>query len=227
MMSRFAFLLALGATFLQGAATCPGHGNADTMLVSASWLATHLKDPGLVVIGVGPKAEFDKGHIPGSVSLELNEVGAKNSKLSLELPTMPELAETFGGLGVTNTSRVILYLIGSSVQSVTRVFWTLDAMGLGKNAALLDGGLAAWKGATTTEATTVTKGTLEPCPQTDVLADMEFVGSNMRHPGVDIVDARTAPFYTGQQVPVRQRAGHITGAINIPYDSLIDETGQF
>lgn len=210
------------------AATCPGHGNRDTMLVSQSWLAAHLNDPNLVILAVGPKAEFDKGHIAGSVSLELAAISAKGVPLTLELPPIPELAETFAALGVSNDSRVVLYSVANSVQSATRVFLTLDAMGLGKNAALLDGGPAAWIAgghALTTEMKPVKRGTVEPCAQSDIIVDAQYVNQNRGRAGVGIVDARLPGFYTGEQIPNGQRAGHVPGAVNIPFSSVFDEKG--
>ncbi len=224
MIKRLAILLTT-ASLAFGAATCPGHGTADSMLVSAAWLSTHLKDPGLVVIGVGPKAEFDKGHIAGSVSLELAAISAKGVPLTLEFPPMAELADTFAALGVTNTSRIVLYSVANSVQSATRVFLTLDAMGLGRNTALLDGGFTAWTGPVTTEVAAVKRGTVEPCPQTDIVVDAAYVSANLRHAGVDIIDARLPGFYTGEQIPNNQRAGHVPGAANIPFSSMFDGKG--
>ncbi len=226
MMTRSSLLLSIWPALAAGA--CPGHGDAGTMLVSVENLAAHLKEPGVVVIGVGPRAEFDKGHIPGSVSLELAAISAKGVPLTLELPAMAELAETFGALGIWNTSRVVLYSVANSVQSATRVFLTLDAMGLGRNAALLDGGFAAWTAAghpVTTEVSAVQKGKVEPCAQNDIIVDAAWVSANLRHPGVDIVDARLPAFYTGEQIPNNQRAGHIPGAANIPFSSMFDDKG--
>lgn len=187
------FVVFLTGTVLQAAWNCPGQGSPGSMLVSGGWLVEHAKDPGLVVIGVRPKAEFDKGHIAGSVSLELAGISAKGG-LTLELPPMAELAEIFAALGVSNSTRVVLYSVINSAQSATRVFLTLDAMGLGKNTALLDGGLA-------------------------------YVSGNLRRAGVDIVDARLPAFYTGEQIPNNQRAGHVPGALNLPFSSMFDGKG--
>ena len=39
---------------------------ANPLLVSTSWLADHLRDPGLAIIHVGTDASFAQGHIPGA-----------------------------------------------------------------------------------------------------------------------------------------------------------------
>src|SRR5689334_20325700 len=56
------------------APTCGGHGNKDTMLVSAAWLSAHLKDPNLVVLSIGSKDEYAKEHIPGTQMISLQDV---------------------------------------------------------------------------------------------------------------------------------------------------------
>src|ERR1700689_5235567 len=38
----------------------------DTLVVSATWLAQHLKDPDLVLLHVGGKDGFAAAHIPGA-----------------------------------------------------------------------------------------------------------------------------------------------------------------
>jgi 3-mercaptopyruvate sulfurtransferase SseA len=65
----------LSAVFLSSvpaiaiAATCGGHGDRGTMLVTPAWLAAHLTDPNLVVLAMGDPKEYAAAHIPGSVRL--------------------------------------------------------------------------------------------------------------------------------------------------------------
>ncbi len=203
------------------------------MLVSAEWLAGHLKDPNLVVLALGQKADYDAGHIPGSLYVPTEEIRTNpgpGHPLSVELPPINDLAGTFGRLGVTNSSRVVLYW--SSLNSAiltTRAFLTLDALGLGRNVALLDGGLPLWKDEQrplTTDVRAVKAAKLQPCPQNDIIADVDFVRANLRHPGVAIVDARTSQYYTGESIPNGKRAGHIPGAATLPFNSLLDDHGK-
>jgi thiosulfate/3-mercaptopyruvate sulfurtransferase len=224
-----ALLVFVLAASLNAAVTCPGgHGDRSTMLVSTAWLADHLNDADLVLISVGPKADYEKQHIAGARNLELNDISAKNVSLTLEMPPMAELRDIFRKLGVSNNSRIILYSIAPTPQSTTRVYLTLDAMGLAKNTSLLDGGLANWiaeKHPLTTEVREVKAGTVEPCEQTDVVTDVSFVSTNLRKPGVDIIDARTPNFYNGSS-PSGSRPGHIPGAANLPFDTMIDASGK-
>ena len=140
------FALFLLGTVVAAAATCGGHGTQESLIVSTGWLADHMKDANLVVLAVGDKSDYDAEHIAGSQFIEYRSVGVKGGTgLTLELPPMDQLAEVFSKLGVGNDSRVVVYRLKDWLTPAARVILTLDAMGLGKNAAMLDGSLATWK----------------------------------------------------------------------------------
>ncbi len=149
-MAVFACLLGIAvlgiSPAIAGAAPCGAHGDKNTMLVSTAWLADHLNDPNVVVIVVWNKADFDKGHIPGSVFMDFmdSHLMTGPTGLTMELPAMSQLAETFGKLGVTNDSHIILYQAGTGFAGTARVYLTLDAMGLGAQTSVLDGGFSQW-----------------------------------------------------------------------------------
>jgi thiosulfate/3-mercaptopyruvate sulfurtransferase len=203
------------------------------MLVTTQWLAGHLNDPNLVVIGIGQKTEFDQAHIPGSQFLDFGAIvlrATPERPNSNELPPMADLAAAFANLGVSNDSRIVLYMTKDFIAPTTRVYLTLDAMGLGPRASLLDGGFPVWQKEgrpVTTEVKPPKQGKLQPCAQNDVIADLNYVKSNLRKPGVGIVDARTPNFYSGETPGRNMRPGHIPGASSIPYLTLIDESGKF
>jgi thiosulfate/3-mercaptopyruvate sulfurtransferase len=213
------------------AATCGGHGTRQSLFVSTKWLADHLRDANLVVLAVGTKADYDAGHIAGSQFVEYASVGVKGeSGLILELPPMDRLAEVFSKLGVSHDSRVVVYRLKDWVTQTARVVMTLDAMGLGPNAAMLDGSLATWKEegrATSTDAPAVNPGTLTLCPPSDVIADLGFVKANLHQAGVRILDARDPKIYSGETARAPFPPGHIQGAGNVYFNGLLDDqTGK-
>jgi thiosulfate/3-mercaptopyruvate sulfurtransferase len=223
-----------------GAVGCGGHGDKSTMLVNTSWLADHLKDPNLVVIGVGQQKEYDAGHIPGSLFMQFSDLSMKKGPtgLSLELLPMAELVELFGKMGVTNDSRIILYETKDWFSPTSRVYLTLDAMGLGARTSLLDGGFPIWQKEgrqVSTEVPVVKPGKLELCAQNDVIVDLDYIRGNLHHPGVDLLDVRDstpdAPFYSGDKTApsheqVIQRTGHIPGARSLPFELLLNDDGH-
>lgn len=232
-IAMISMTLMLAGTGWAADPACGGHGNRSTMLVAPEWLAGRLKDPELVVFAVGQKGEFEQGHIPGAQFLDLNSISLRATPErpnSLELPPMTELAATFGQLGVSNSSRIVLYMTKDFVAGLTRVYWTLDAMGLGPRTSVLDGGWAAWQragGAQTAAVAPPKPGKLTPCAQQDVLADLDAVKSGLGHPGVALVDARTPNFYSGEMPGRNMRPGHIPGAASIPFNTLLDEQTRF
>jgi thiosulfate/3-mercaptopyruvate sulfurtransferase len=214
------------------APACGGHGTQSSMLVSTAWLAGHLQDPNLVILSIGQKAEYVQGHIPGALYLEYADTRLTKSaaNLTFELPPVANLVEVFGHLGVTNDSHIILYFSKDMVSPTTRVFMTLDALGLGSQTSILDGGFPVWESEgrpVSTEARLVIRGKLEPCPQNDVIAGIDYVRANLHHPGVAIVDARDLEYYTGASHADGKRAGHIPGARGLTYSTLLDENGKF
>ena len=214
------------------APACGGHGDRNSLLVSTAWLAGHLTDPNLVVLAVGKKSEYDSAHIPGSHFVEYMDTHLMEgpSGLSLELPPMADLVQVFTKVGVSNSSRIILYMTNDWVSPTARIFVTLDAMGLGAHIPILDGGFPVWKREgrpASTEVSIAKRGHIEPCPQRDVIADLNYMRSNLHHAGVDILDARQPDYYTGAKTPEGQRQGHIPGASSLAFEKLVDENGKF
>lgn len=226
-----ALILAAFATSAP-AATCGGHGDRSSMVVSTAWLAGHLKDPNLVILAIGDKADYTAAHIPGSLYLSYEEVHTmpkSRDELSTELPPIAALAAAFERLGITNDSRIVLYWTKDWTSPTARAWLTFDAVGLGAHTAILDGGQLTWqaeKRAVTTEVPTPRPGKLEPCAQSDVIANLDYVKSNLRHAGVSIIDARDPEYYSGAK-PSNQHTGHIPGASNITYSTLVDDKGKF
>ena len=215
-------------------AACGAHGTHDTMLVSTSWLAEHINDPNLVVFSVGEKSDYDEGHIPGARWLDYMQTHAMSATsggqtLTLELEPPQDLAETLGKLGVSNDSFIVLYQSKDWVSPTARIYMTLDAMGLGARAAILDGGYPVWKGenrAVSTEIPSVTPKTVHLCPVGDVIAKLPDVTAALHHPGIAIVDARAPEYYSGAEQGMGKAKGHIPGAGNVPYTSLFDAQGK-
>jgi thiosulfate/3-mercaptopyruvate sulfurtransferase len=214
------------------AADCGGHGTRETTFVTTQWLADHLKDKNLVVLAIGAdQKQFEEAHIPGSVFFEYRDSHEKSAAgLSTELPPMDVLAKNFSKYGVGNDSRVILYWLKDWWSPTGRVYLTLDAMGLGPQTSVLNGGMPAWqteKRALATGAVSASApGKLTPCAQNDVIARLDYVKSSLNSPGVRIVDARDPKVYSGENERAGISAGHLEGAANVYYNDLLDDAGK-
>lgn len=202
-----------------------------SMIVSTAWLAQHLKDDSLVLLQVGEQDEYTAGHIPGAQFIQLADISTPRGQgLALELPPVDQLKTTFEKLGVSDKSRIVVYFGKDWVSPTTRVFFTLDYLGLGDRASILDGGLPAWHAEgrpVTTEVKTPALGKLAPHPNSKLVVDAGWVNANLNKPGVMILDARNAKFYTGEDPGRMPRGGHIPGAKNIPFDSVVEDSNKF
>jgi thiosulfate/3-mercaptopyruvate sulfurtransferase len=203
----------------------------DSLLVSTDWLAKHLSDKTLVLLQVGEETEYKTAHIPGAQFIKLADISTPRGQgLALELPETAQLQSTFEKLGVSDKSRIVVYFSKDWVTPTARVFFTLDYLGLGDRTSILDGGLPAWtaeKRAVTSESTRPKSGKLAPRPNKQLVVDASWVSANLNKPGVMIVDARAAKFYTGADAGRMPRGGHIPGAKNISFDSVVEETNKF
>lgn len=204
----------------------------ESFIVSTSWLDEHLHDSSLVLIQVGAKEDYEAGHIPGARFLSLRDISTpeSDSALTLELPPTDQLVSAFIRLGVSDGSRIVLCFSGERITPAGRTFFTLDSLGLGPRASILDGGLEAWRKEgrpLTKDVPSVTPGSFTPHPRSGAVVDAAWVHAHLNQPGMDILDARTPEFYSGKDSGGHPRAGHIPGASNIPFTSLVDDSNHF
>ena len=207
------------------AAQLPGP-TPDTLgvLVSVDWLAEHLPDSSIVLLHVGmPTARASGEFIPGARFLNYQEIVQVRDSLIVEMPPIDELIEPFDVAGVSDGTLVILY--GSPAHLPARAYVTLDYLGHGARAAVLDGGLEAWKAAEhPVEAIPAQgpRGLLTPLVRDDVLVSAEWIEERLYDPAVALIDSRPVGEYTGN-VPTRigGRAGHIPGAGNLYWEDLL------
>src|ERR1043165_1569827 len=93
------------------------------------------------------------------------------------------------------------------------------------------GGMPAWiaeKRPVTTQIGSPQTGSFTPRPNPKLVVDATWVSANMNKPGVAILDARDAKFYTGESSGNMPRAGHIPSAKSIPFGSVVeDATNKF
>lgn len=131
--------------------------------------------------------------------------------------------------GVADNSRVVVYAAGPVLAS-TRVWFTLDLVGLAAGASILDGGLAAWKAAgqsvSTDAPAAAVPGNLNASIHAERLATVEWIREHLTDPGTVILDARLPQFYLGTDPGTMPRAGRIPGARNVPYTGLFDKDGK-
>ena len=195
------------------------------MIVSTVWLVAHLNDPKVVILHVArARAHYDEGHIPGARFAGWDEITATRDGVPNELAPVADLQKLFARLGVGDDARIVLYG-DSSGLSAARAYFTLDYLGHGERAALLDGGLEKWRAERRAVSTDLVEPKMAPfTPRVrasaivdhDVVRDLSWTATKLASPSVVLIDARPVEEYEGTKpgegVP---RGGHIPGAANV------------
>jgi thiosulfate/3-mercaptopyruvate sulfurtransferase len=208
-------------------------------LVSTDWLAHQMGASDLRVVdasyhlaeaGRGAAAEYEAGHIPGAVFMNLAELVDPAAPIDNTLPSAEKFASRMQALGLGDGSRIVLY-DDSAIKTSARAWYMLKLFGA-THVAVLDGGLAKWKAEDRALATG--RETLRPRHFTTWsnprrLRSKADVLANLTDGAEQLVDARGAPRFTGAEAETRPgvAAGHIPGARNVPYKALFDPDGTF
>ena len=191
------------------------------MLVSTKWLSDHLPDQNLVLVQIGPKeSEYLEGHIPNARFLPIEKISDERDGLKHELLPVNQLIANLEAIGISDNSRVVIY--ASNYPTVaTRLYWTLDYLGLAKNASLLDGGIAQWKAEkrplALDNSVAPAQGTIRVHLHPQVVAKLSEVKAAAATKNASLIDSRPEKRYS---------EGHIPGAISlywqqtVPPDSL-------
>ena len=191
------------------------------MLVTTDWLAKHLTDKNVFVLHVARERKpFDDGHIPGARFVALNDLLMTREGVANELPPVEHLQRLFETLGIGDDGRIVIYGENNGLAAA-RAFFTLDYLGHGNRAALLDGGVEKWKAEKRelqTQAGTPVAAKFTPrlrpgvLVKLDAMRDLSWVAANVSGANVAIIDARPEEQYLGTP---NQRSGHIPGAANL------------
>ncbi|MCD2512166.1 sulfurtransferase [Comamonas endophytica] len=218
---------ALGNTASGGAATGP--------LVTTEWLAQNLNrgDIRVIEVSVNPGL-YERAHIPGAVNLSWHN--DLNDKLRRDIVGKQEFEKLLSRAGVKDDTTVVLYGDTNNWFAAWGA-WVFDIYGV-KNVKLLDGGRKKWEAesrplnnrAAEYAATNYRVGKVNldlRARLSDALAVAE--GKSQ----AKLIDIRSGDEYQGKifapaGVPeLAIRAGHIPGAVNVPWGQAVQEDGTF
>ena len=197
--------------------------------VSTQWLADHSKDSDLVVVQTSfNRGEYNAEHLPGARFLWFNWLAPSTPDLSTEMPALNDAQKVLEDLGISNNSKIVIVFGRNLVSTTTRMLLAFSYLGFGDRVAILDGGLETWKAEgrpVSKETPAVTPPSLTITPHPEVITNADWVKDHLASPHVKIIDARTRDFYEGKGGGV-SRTGHIKGAKNIPFTSIMDSTNR-
>src|SRR5690606_16712577 len=146
------------------------------------------------------------------------------------LPTIEKFATTLSQLGITPESHVIIYDDKQGANAAARFWWMLTAIGHKKVQVLNGGFQAALQIGFTTDDAIVTPIEVATYPVSNwqlPQATIKEVEAKASTKDSIIIDVREPQRYQGITEPIDLVAGHIPGAINLPYTTNLDDDGQF
>jgi thiosulfate/3-mercaptopyruvate sulfurtransferase len=162
------------------------------------------------------------GHIPGASFLDVDTDLADLSVPDAgrhPLPSADRFAAAAGSAGIGPGVLVVAYdarTRDGTTGGAARLWWLLRHFGH-DDVAVLDGGIASWRGRLSSGEEEVEPLVFEPRPRADDTIEAEELKARLGDAALVVVDARAPERYRGEVEPIDPVAGHIPGAINVPY----------
>ncbi len=208
-------------------------------LVDCHTLALHLHDPDWVAVDCrfilsrpdAGREAYDHGHIPGARYAHLNDdlsapVTATSGRHPL--PDPQQLAAKLGAWGIGPGKQVVAY-DDSFGAMAARLWWLLRWLGH-DTVALLDGGLPRWQREghpLTKDRPAVRPAVFVPRLHDEMVVDTGFVARAVRDEHWLVMDARSEERFNGEVELLDPVAGHIPGAVNLPFEDNLHVSGRF
>lgn len=211
-----------------------------TTLISTEELSAHLEDPDWAIIdcrfsladtALG-RREYEQRHIAGAVYAHLDEdlsgpiIPGQTGRHPL--PEIDAFAQTLSKWGIDEQAQVVAYdSLGGAIAA--RLWWMLRWLGH-EAVAVLDGGWPRWKkegrpaagGVETRKPRRFT-----PHPRPELLVNAGQVQELRANPAYRLFDARSADRYRGENETLDPVAGHIPGALSLPFGDNLAQDGAF
>lgn len=209
--------------------------SASDFLVSTDWLEENLKNEKVRVVEVSVNpGVYERGHIPGAVNFAWHT--------DLVDPVRRDIAskEDFQALlrksGINDDTTVVLYGDTNNWFSAWGA-WVYDIYGV-ENVKLLDGGRKKWEAENRPLSTQVAvhkPGNITIKDANPALRARlgDVVAAAEKKADVALVDIRSADEYSGKVIApagvqeLAIRAGHVPGAVNVPWGAAVAEDGTF
>ncbi len=207
-------------------------------LVTARELAAWLADPDWLAVDCrfelsDPEAglrAWQAGHIPGAIHADLErDLSAPVTPETGRhpLPTIKAIEATLSCWGVNGSTQLVAYDAGNSSYAA-RLWWLLRYLGHDA-VAVLDGGYGAWlaEGHPVSDAGVSRRPRkFVARPRPEMVCDAGDVTEAIAR-GDPVVDVRGAERFAGTVEPLDSVAGHVPGAVNLPFLLNLDERSCF
>ena len=198
-----------------------------------------IKDSSEVVLidaraGINANENYQKEHLKGARFVDLNKDLATVENPAYggrhPLPSLEKFSKVLAKLGISPKSHVIIYDDKNGSNAAARFWWMLRAIEHEK-VQVLNGGLQA---AIKTGYPTSSKiENFEPVENYSIpewklgIADINEVEKARNNDESIVIDVRDKNRFDGLTEPLDLIAGHIPGAINVPFSENLDEDGFY
>lgn len=211
-----------------------------TRLISTEQLAQHLLDPDWRLFDcrfrlTSPetgRTAYQQNHIEGAHYVHLEHDLSSPITPSTGRHPLPDVrlfTTRLANWGVTKQTQVVVY-DDSFGSMAARMWWLMHWLGL-PAVAVLDGGLAAWnrdKRPLTDSLTPVKSSHINGLtPLDEMWLDHKVVAESLEDNKKILIDARAEARFLGLAEPIDDKAGHIPGAVNIPYEDNLALDGRY
>jgi thiosulfate/3-mercaptopyruvate sulfurtransferase len=203
----------------------PGERQSSS-LVSFDELQNRLDDSHLRLVDARPRPEYDKGHIPGAVWVDVKAV----EKMAARPGGLTDRAgweSWIEPLGIGPDSRVLVYDAHRQLDAA-RLWWLLRYFGV-EQVGLIDGGFPLWQKQGRPVSAEIPKVEPRAFPirfRAGWLATRGDVLKALKEGKARVIDARSEAEHTGT-VKRSKRGGHVPTACHLEWAQLVDAEGRF
>jgi len=197
-------------------------------LVTTDWLAANYQQDGVRVIDLRPQPEYNAGHVPGALRLDVENLRGSIAGVGSMLLPVRIIGEHLSLMGI-RPSDVVVLASGDRVHDATLVGMALGRVGH-QRYAVLEGGFGKWiaEGRSIGRALPSIAPTEYPA---DASADRFTVAykdvlQRMQGRSAVVIDVRPSDYFAGTKSD-EARAGHIPGALNRPYTEDLAGTDRY
>ncbi|MGE5107840.1 MAG: sulfurtransferase [Sphingobacteriales bacterium] len=208
-------------------------------IIQASELLKLYKSENLIIADVSnhktARNNYEEKHLDGALFVDMDTQLA-DIKQDLSnggrhpLPSITKFSQTLSDLGITKDSHVILYDDKNGANAAARFWWMLKAAGHEK-VQVLNGGLTEAEKAgfpVNSKISVPVKTELYKIENWHLpIADIDEVEKKSGDKNYMVIDVRDKERYEGKTEPIDLIAGHIPGAINVPYTENFNKDGLF
>lgn len=146
------------------------------------------------------------------------------------LPSLEKFSEVLSKLGVSPESHVIIYDDKNGSNAASRFWWMLKAVGHEKVQVLNGGYQQAIKAGFPLSSGPESFDNVQKYPVSEwklTLANINHVNEARNNSENIVIDVRDKNRFDGLTEPLDLIAGHIPGAVNVPFSENLDENGFY